>query len=175
MVSILCSDKNRYGGGVACYVSADQWFNSRNAFSNPIQNVFSDLLIPKVKPLSTGIFYRPPNINTFQETFLNDLKLIDLKKTEVHFLENFNFLLNDKFVLKETQSLDLRNLNSPSVSKYKQLCQIISLKEIIQEPTRIASTPPPLLDHILTNARWKKLQKRVIDVGLFDYQLIYCT
>ena len=143
MVSILCSDKNRYGGGVACYVSADQWFNSRNAFSNPIQNVFSDLLIPKVKPLSTGIFYRPPNINTFQETFLNDLKLIDLKKTEVHFLENFNFLLNDKFVLKETQSLDLRNLNSPSVSKYKQLCQNNFLERDHSRTYSHSKHPPP--------------------------------
>ena len=175
--SILRSDRNRYGGGVACYVRADLCFNRRNVFSNSIENIFFDLLIPKIKPLSISIFYRPPHVNTFLETFANDLKLIDLKETEVYFLRDFNInlLVNDKFVLKENQSLDFRNLNCPLMSKYKELCQTFSLKEVIQEPTRIRSTTSSLLDHILTNAGWKISQKGVIDVGLLDHQLIYCT
>ena len=175
--SILRSDRNRYGGGVACYVRADLCFNRRNVFSNSIENVFFDLLIPKIKPLSIGIFYRPPHVNTFLETIANDLKLIDLKETEVYFLGDFNInlLVNDKFVLKENQSLDFRNINCPLMSKYKELCQTFSLKEVIQEPTRIRSTTSSLLDHILTNAGWKISQKGVIDVGLSDHQLIYCT
>ena len=52
--SILRSYSNRYGGG--------------NVFSNSIENVFFDLTIPRLKPLSIGIFYRPPNVNTFLET-----------------------------------------------------------------------------------------------------------
>ena len=104
------------------------------------------------------------------------MKLIDLKETEVYFLGDFNInlLVNDKFVLKENQSLDFRNLNCPLMSKYKELCQTFSLKEIIQEPTRITSTTSSLLDHILTNAGWKISQKGVIDVGLSDHQFIYC-
>ena len=119
--SILRSDRNRYGGGVACYVRADLCFNRRNVFSNSIENVFFDLLIPKLKPLSIGIFYRPPNVNTFLETFVNHLKLIDLKQTEVYFLGDFNInvLVNDQFVLKENQSDDFRNLNCPLMTKYK--------------------------------------------------------
>ena len=70
--SILKSGRNRYGGGVSCYVRADLCFNRRNVFSNSIENVFFDILIPKSKPLLIGIFYRPPNVNTFLETFLND-------------------------------------------------------------------------------------------------------
>ena len=31
--SILCSDRRRYGGGVACYFRTDLCFNSRNVFS----------------------------------------------------------------------------------------------------------------------------------------------
>ena len=135
--SILRSDRNRYGGGVNCYVRADLCFKRRNVFSNSIENVFFNLLIPKLKPLLIGIFYRPPYVNTFLETFANDLKLIDLKETKVYFLGDFNIslFLNDKFVLKESQSLDFRNLNCPLMSKYKELCQTFSLKEIIQEPT----------------------------------------
>ena len=138
--------------------------------------MFFDLLIPKVKPISIGIFYRPPNANTFLETFQNDLNLIDFKKFEVYFLGDFNInlLLNNKFLLKERQPFDVRNLSSPLLSKYKELCQIFSLKEIIQEPTRVTSSTSSLLDHILTNSGWKISQKGVIDVGLSDHQLIYC-
>ena len=46
--SILRSGRNRYGGGVACYVRADICFDRRNNFSNSIKNIFFDLLIPKV-------------------------------------------------------------------------------------------------------------------------------
>ena len=113
----------------------------------------------------------------FLESFINDLKQIDFKKSEAYFLGDFNInlLLNDKFVLKENQSVTFRNFNSPFVSKYKELCQTFSLKEIIQEPTQVTSTTSSLLDHILTNVGWKISQKGVIDVGLSDHQLIYCT
>ena len=46
--SILRSGRNRYGGGVSCYIRAYLCFNRRNNFSNSIENVFFDLLIPKV-------------------------------------------------------------------------------------------------------------------------------
>ena len=73
------------------------------------------------------------------------------------------------------QVLDFRNLNCPLMSKYKELCQTFSLKEVIQESTCIRSTTSSLLDHILTNAGSKISQKGVIDVGLSNHQLIYCT
>ena len=61
------------------------------------------------------------------------------------------------------------------MSKCKELCQIFSLKEIIQKPSHITSTTSSLLDHILINIDRKISQKGVIDVGLSDHQLIYCT
>ena len=61
------------------------------------------------------------------------------------------------------------------MTKYKELCQAISLKEIIQEPTCTTSTTFSLLYHILTNADWKISQNGVIKVGLLDHQLFYCT
>ena len=56
--SILRNDRNRNGGGVACYIRSDLCFNSRNIFSNSIEHIFFDLLIPKMKLNSIGIFYR---------------------------------------------------------------------------------------------------------------------
>ena len=110
-----------------------------------------------MKPISIGIFYRAPNVNTFLETFFNDLKHIDLNKNEVYFCGDFNvnLLLNDKFILN--------------------IFQIFSLIEIIQEPTHVTTNTFSLLDHILTNAGWKISQKRLINVVLSDHQLSYCA
>ena len=92
-----------------------------------------DLLLPKVKPISISIFYRLSNVNTFLETFFNNLKHIDLHKNEIYFHGYFNvsLLLYEKFILKENQSLGLRNLSSLLVSKYKELCQIFSSKKTL--------------------------------------------
>ena len=87
--SILRSDRDRKGGGVACYVRADLCFNSRNILSNSIEHIFFYLLIPKVKPILIGIFYRPLNVNTFLETFFNDLKHIVFIKMKFIFSWRF--------------------------------------------------------------------------------------
>ena len=65
--------------------------------------------------------------------YKNSLKHFDLDENEVYFLGDFNvnLLLNDKFILRENQSLDFRNLGSPLLSKYKELCQTFSWKEIM--------------------------------------------
>ena len=97
-----------------------------------------------MKPILIGIFYKLANVNKFLERSFDDLKHIDLYKNEVYFLGDFNFnlLLNDKFNLKENQSLDFWNLSSPLVSKYKGLCQTFYGN---QEPTPVTTTLPPLL------------------------------
>ena len=61
------------------------------------------------------------------------------------------------------------------VSKYKEFCQEFSFTQIIRSPTRISSNSSSLLDHILTNSNTKISNSGVIDTGLSDHQLIYCT
>ena len=63
--SIIRNDRNRNGGGVACYIRNDLCFNIKNIFSNSIEHVFFKILIPKVNPIAIGIFYRPPNETDF--------------------------------------------------------------------------------------------------------------
>ena len=48
------------------------------------------------------------------------------------------------------------------------------LTEIIKEPTGIYSSSC-LLNHILTNSSEKNYQKRLVEVGISNHQLIYCT
>ena len=76
---------------------------------------------------------------------------------------------------KKNQSYKLKISSSALVNKYKEFCQPFSLTEIIKEPTRITCSTSTPLDHILTNSSETVSQKGVIDVGISDHQLIYCT
>ena len=62
---ILRLDRNRHGGGVACYIRNDISFTQLNIFSNDIENIIFDILLPNSHSITVGIFYRPPNQNKF--------------------------------------------------------------------------------------------------------------
>ena len=176
--SIIRNDRNKHGRGAACYIRNDLCFNMKNIFSNSIEHVFFfEILIPKVKPIAIGIIYRPPSKNIFLNIFSNEFQQIDSKTNEIYLLGDFNInlLQNGKFILKENHSYKLKSSSSAFVNKYKEFCQIFSLTEIIKEPTRITCSTSTMLDHILTNSSEKVSQKGVIDVGISDHQLIYCT
>ena len=49
---LLRCDRNRHGGGVACYISKSLCFNIKNIFSEEIENIFIDILLPKTKPFT---------------------------------------------------------------------------------------------------------------------------
>ena len=63
--SLIRKDRNRKSGGVACYIRSDVCFNSQNYLSDEIENISSDLLFPKTKPISIAIVYKPPADNRF--------------------------------------------------------------------------------------------------------------
>ena len=117
--NIIRNDRNRTGGGVACYIKNDLCFNIKNIFSNSIEHVFFEILIPKVKPIAIGMFYRPPNANDFLNIFSNDFQQIDSKTNEIYLLGDFNInlLQNGKFILKENQLYKLKNSSSALVNK----------------------------------------------------------
>ena len=49
------------------------------------------------------------------------------------------------------------------------------LKQLIQSMTREFCSTSPLIDRILTSAPSRVSQKGVINVGVSDHQLIFCT
>ena len=61
------------------------------------------------------------------------------------------------------------------IKKYRDFCAIQGLTQIIKNATRITETTSNLLDHILTNSIDKISQSGIIDVGISDHQLIFCT
>ena len=49
------------------------------------------------------------------------------------------------------------------------------LKQLIKSPNRITCSTSTLIDHILASFLSRVSQKGVIDVGISDHQLIFCT
>ena len=58
--AIWC-DQNRKGADVVCHVTNKICYNTENCISNEIVNIFVELLIPKIKPITAGIVYNLQN------------------------------------------------------------------------------------------------------------------
>ena len=96
----------------------------------------------------------------------------DFENQEVYFLGdlNFNLFHNSKYILDNNA-----NERVPWAKKYSQFCHMHNLKQLIRSPTRVAKSCSTLLDHILTNANEMVSQSGVLDIGLSDHQLVFCT
>ena len=75
---ILCFDRNRHRGGVACYIRSDISYKLNSFLPNEIGNITFNILMPHTEPITTEIIYRPQiNLN-----FLIFLKKIYLNSTQ---------------------------------------------------------------------------------------------
>ena len=65
---ILRYARNRNVGGTTCYIRKDLCFNGRALNCQEIENIIFDILLTKSKPITIGVFYRPPNQVNFMES-----------------------------------------------------------------------------------------------------------
>ena len=56
---IFRKDRNKYGGGIAIYVSEDIEFKKRDDLLTNIESISIELVIPYVKPIIVTSIYRP--------------------------------------------------------------------------------------------------------------------
>ena len=64
---------------------------------------------------------------------------------------------------------------SNDVKSYLQFCTMFGLTQIVKSPTRITCSSTSLIDHILASLPDRISQEGVVNVGLLDHQLTYCT
>ena len=118
---LIRHDRNRHGGGVACYVRKYINYNILDIFPSEVENIFVDVLLPKTKPFTVGIFYRPPSQNIFLEVITENFNKLSLDEKEVYILGdlNINILLNGKSILEKmkNKTLDILPLG-PLGKKY---------------------------------------------------------
>ena len=162
---LVRSDRNRHGGGVACYIRTDISFNVRGDFSSEIENIFLDILLPKTKPILIGILYQPPDQSKFLDNLSTSIsQTCSFNEQEVYILGDLNInLINSQ---KHTPN---------GIKRYKEFCSLHGIEQLLTLPTRITKISSSLLDHVLTNSADRISQFGIVNIGLSDHQLIYCT
>ena len=173
---LLSCDRNRNAGGVVCYIRNDLSYTQKNLFPNDIENVFFEIHLPKTKPITAGIVYRPPNQTNFIKTLNKNFAKLDTTSKETCILGDFNINLyhNGKYIICKNNTLMSRSVTN-DVRNYHQFCTIFGLKQIIKSQTRITCRNTSLIDHILASIPSRFSQHSVINVSVSDHQLIYCT
>ena len=159
---ILRRDRDRSGGGVCLYVREDVTFTPLKIEN---QNKDSEVLcielfLPKTKPITVGVCYRPPKQHNFIEQF--EAILAQFKpEHETVLLGDFNICYNDK--------------KGPLYKSYSTTLKMFNLTQIIKDPTRVTDTSSTIIDHILCNNFENISQFGVLDIGLSDHSIIFCT
>ena len=168
-------DRNRHGGAVACYIRSEISYKLNSFLPNKIENIAFDILMPHTKPITIGIIYRPPNQSKFLDIFEKNLPRLNSSYREIYFLGDFsiNLFVNGKYVLDKSSSNN-KSLDS-FTKKYHDYCTLFGLKQLIKCLTRVTCNSSSILDHVLVSFPDKVSQSGVIDIGISDHQLIYCT
>ena len=84
---LLRCDRNKHGGGVACYIRNDLSYNVKSYFSKDIENIFFELVLPNIKPVVVDTIYRSPNQTSFMEIFNENLSKVNTNNVETYVLE----------------------------------------------------------------------------------------
>ena len=122
-----------------------------------------------------GIINRSPSQNSFLEILNKNFPCIDTDAKEIYIGDfDINMYENNKYTVHENNTA-FTKFASADAKKYHQFCTIHGLKQLIQCPTRVTFSASTLTDHILASFPSRVSQKGVINVGLSDHQLIFCT
>ena len=104
--SLVWSNRNRNGGGVASYVRNKTCFNMKKYLSSCMEDIFIDLMFSKTKPVSTEIIYKTLKQTRLKRTllflevliwiyFLNGLAFLTIQMKLRNFAKNVQRILEN--------------------------------------------------------------------------------
>ena len=164
--------------GVACFVKNSISYYRKPNFCSNTESIFVEIFLPKSKPVLIGVLCRPPDkydfVNCPERTF-SETNVFEAQ--EYYLLGDINITLQPKgkeiFRHKPANTI---NKEIPHLTRsYLEFSFTLSLEQIIARSTRVTDQTAILIDHILTNSPDKVSQSGVVDLGLPDHDLIYCT
>ena len=169
---LVRSDRNRQGGGVACFIRKDLSYNTKPFSPSEIENTFTKIFLPHSKPLVVGTVHRPPSQSNFTETITEHCPKINTNDTEIYILGdlNTNLFSKPKYIFHQTNTQSI----SPEVKNYFQICSLYGLEQLIKSPTRVTCRTSSFITIHWTTFPERVSQQGIIYVGLPDHQLIYC-
>ena len=166
----LWQEKKKNGGSV-CHVRNDLSYIEKDFFPEEIEIIFFEILLPKTKPISAAIIYRPPNQNNFLQTLNENFAKLDTLKKELYTLGDFNInLFQNQYHTGCKNNNIVSAAASNDVKSYLQFCTMFGLTQIVKSPTRITCSSTLLIDHISASLPELISQEGVINVGLSDHQ-----
>ena len=130
---LLCQDRNRKGGGVACYIRSDIDYIQKQYFPEEIENVFFEILLPKTKPIVVGIIYRSSSQKNFLEILHKNFLSTNTDAKETYSLGDFNINVheNNKYIVHENNTVCTKH-ESAEAKTYHQFCTMHGLTQLIQ-------------------------------------------
>ena len=87
--NLIRSDRNRHGGGVACFIRNNLSYNTKSFLPSKIENIFIDIFLPHSKLLVVGTIYHPPSQGSLTETITEHFSKINTNDTEIYILGDF--------------------------------------------------------------------------------------
>ena len=162
--NIARRDRTSHGGGVLMYIRQDLAYNIRTDLNNVnMEDIWIEILLPKTKPIYVGTCYRAPHNNSLTDCLESTLSKIE-PECETIILGDFNFCM-----------LNSNNYNNSLKKNFKDLMNLYNNVQLIDKPTRVTQNSSTLLDHIYTNKKDKISQSGVIETGISDHFITYCT
>ena len=78
-------------------------FTKRNYFPRNIETIFKVIFLPKTKPMTFGVVYRPTSQTSFLETMNEHFYKLDTTNKETYILSDFNInlYLSNKYVFEK--------------------------------------------------------------------------
>ena len=158
-------DRNRFGGGVAIYVSDRIEAYQMNELEDQNREaVWVKVCFKRSKPIVIGSVYRPPGKG-------KDLQMMEELQD---YLENIHRRLGQGQELHIFGDLNCNMLKRTALSSMiNDICNAIGTSQLINEPTRITERSSTLIDLILTSNVNKISESGVIHTGTSDHSLIY--
>ncbi|XP_062581833.1 uncharacterized protein LOC134243596, partial [Saccostrea cucullata] len=139
-------DRNRYGGGVALYISTRLNFKVRNDLNfSDIEILWAEIQSQNQKFL-VGVIYRPPNSGSdFWDKFTSTVERALDTEMKLFLLGDFNV-----------------NMLAPGNNTFKNLLLQLNLSNVVLEPTNFTTDIGTCIDLVLTNDP-SKVKSVVVD------------
>ncbi|CAL4218293.1 unnamed protein product, partial [Meganyctiphanes norvegica] len=159
--NLLRRDRLTHGGGVCAYVRADLAYNPKVELQNvELEDLWFEILLPLSKPIFVGTCYRAPYNNKIIECLESTMSKLR-SDCDTIILGDFNIcMLND---------------NSSLRNRYIELLDTHNFTQLINSPTRVTQSSATIIDHIHTNNQEKICQSGIIESGISDHYITYCT
>ena len=161
-------DRNCNGGGVFLYIRDSLAYKLRNAVpSEDLELICVEIQPPKSKPYFLISWCRPPgdSLGTFDKVE-KVLSYLDKEGQET-------ILFGDTYC-----DLTIRDPKLPTDNSYKHICslyELFSLRQLIEEPTRVTLNRSSILDHIATTSPGNIIETGVHKLFMSDHYMVFCV